>query len=130
MGVLEDKDEIRELMRRYNQAIDFPDPKAWVDCFTDDAVVEITGRPPLTGKDELLAYAEQRPGGSLHLATSEIIDVSGDTAHVSSYLALVSAASGTPGIMAGGRYEDDLRRVDGAWKFSRRNLEMTIRPGR
>ncbi|HEX5585882.1 MAG TPA: nuclear transport factor 2 family protein [Acidimicrobiia bacterium] len=129
MGVLEDKDEIRELMRRYNQAIDFPDPAAWVDCFTDDAVVEITGRPPLNGKEELRAYAEQRPGGSLHLAASEIIDVDGDTAHVSSYIAVVSAASGTPAIMVAGKYEDDLRRVDGAWKFSHRNLEMTIRPG-
>jgi hypothetical protein len=128
MGVLEDKDEIRELMRRYNQAIDFPEPEAWVACFTPDAALEITGRPPVTGHGELLAYARQRPGGSLHLATSEIIDVDGDAAHVSSYIAVVSAAGGNPRVVVGGKYEDDLRRVDGAWKFAHRTLDMTIRP--
>src|SRR5262245_17262492 len=128
MGLLEDKDEIRELMRRYNQAIDFPDPEAWIDCLTDDAVLEIGDRPPMAGRDALFEYAKQRPGGDLHLATSEIIDVDGDTAHVSSYVAVVSAKSGTPAIAVGGRYEDDFRRVDGRWKFAHRRLDMTIRP--
>jgi ketosteroid isomerase-like protein len=130
MGLLEDKDEIRELMRRYNQCIDFPDVEGWLACFTDDAVVEIGPRPPLRGIAELRAYAEQRPGGSLHLATSEIIDVQGDVATMSSYVAVVGTPGGeAPRVMVGGRYTDTLRRVDGAWKFAHRVLDMTIRPG-
>ena len=126
MGLLEDKDEIRELMRRYNQAIDFPDLETWLDCWADDGVMRFGDRPPVEGKDALREYGSGRQGGSFHLATSEIITVAGDNATVTSYIAVVAGPT-DPRIRLAGRYDDRVRRVDGRWLFVERRLDPKLR---
>ena len=126
MGALDDKDEIRELMSRYNRCIDFPDIEGWLACWAPDGVMEFGGRPPVAGLDELRAYGAGRTGGSFHLSTNEVIDLDGDEARVTSYIAVV-AGDGDPVIRIAGRYDDVVRRVDGAWKFARRTLDPRLR---
>lgn len=128
MGALEDKDQIRELMCRYNRCIDFPDLDGWLDCWAADGVMEFGGRPPAHGIDELRAYGSGRTGGSFHLSTNEVIEVDGDEARVTSYIAVVGGEA-DPVIRVAGRYDDVVRRIDGTWKFARRTLDPRLRRG-
>jgi ketosteroid isomerase-like protein len=62
-------EEIRQLLGRYNMAIDLGDTTGWAACFTPDGVFECTGLPdgsPLGGRHEgteaLVAYATTHYG--------------------------------------------------------------------
>jgi hypothetical protein len=59
------------------------------------------------------------PGSTYHIMSNFKIDVNGDNATASSRWTFVSAARG-PGIQIAGRYEDNLVREDGVWKFKSR----------
>src|SRR5262245_27050430 len=62
----DDAEAIRQLLTRYNVAIDFGDAEAWAGCFTPDGTFECIGVPedsPMggrhEGRDGLLAYAQR-----------------------------------------------------------------------
>ena len=38
--ILEDKFAIEELIAKYNQSLDRGDYQTWIDCLTDDAVLD------------------------------------------------------------------------------------------
>ena len=65
----QDHEDIRQLLARYNLAIDLGRIGQWVECFTPDGVFECVGLPdgaPLGGRhegvDALRAYAETHYG--------------------------------------------------------------------
>jgi len=64
--------------------------------------------------------------GLKHFTVNIVSTIDGDTARSSSHLQLV--ATGTKGahILFTGRYEDELRRVNGQWLFSRRTLHQDM----
>jgi hypothetical protein len=86
--------------------------------------MEFEGRPTLRGHDELRERAQNRPGGSFHLTTNEVIDIEGDVAKVTSYLVLVGGKA--PGVLIAGRYDDVLHRVEGRWLFAVRHLDPVL----
>ena len=129
---LEDKFAIEELIARYNQSLDGGDYPTWVACWSDDAVLDGIGKL-LTGRAQIQAFADQYEGstrsqinGLKHYTVNILSSVVGDAATSSSYLQLISTTDKGVKIIFTGRYEDDLKRVDGQWHFARRKLHQDM----
>jgi SnoaL-like domain len=125
---------IRQLLGRYNLAIDLGDAEGWAATFTPDGVFRCTGLPeanPLGGRyegtDELIAYATTHfgiyTGRARHWNANLLIDGDGDTATMRCYMLSLTAGAGR---LAGttGIYEDRLRKVDGEWRFIERHIAI------
>ena len=130
--LLEDKFAIEELIARYNQSLDGGDYPTWVACWADDAILDGIGKL-LTGKAQIQAFADQYEGstrskinGLKHYTVNILSAVVGDRATSSSYLQLVNTTDKGVKIIFTGRYEDDLKRVDGHWQFARRKLHQDM----
>jgi uncharacterized protein (TIGR02246 family) len=127
-----DYEEIRQLLARYNMAIDGGDAAGWAACFTKDGTFESSGLPdghPFAGRFEgsaaLTAFAaksfEMTKGRGRHWNNSVAIEGDGETATMRCYLLAFTA--GAPGTMSGvsGIYEDRLVKRDGRWLFAERH---------
>lgn len=126
-------EEIRQLLGRYNLAIDLGDTDGWAGCFTPDGAFECSGLPdgsPLGGRHEgtegLRAYAAthfgKAKGRARHWNANMVIEGDGETATMTCYLLALSvggALAGTTGI-----YRDTLRKVDGTWRFVERHVTI------
>ncbi len=131
---LEDKFAIEELIARYNQSLDSGDYPTWVACWADDAILDGIGKL-LTGKAQIQAFADQYEGstrskinGLKHYTVNILSKIDGDTAKSRSYLQLVNTTDKGVKIIFTGRYEDDLKRVNGQWQFARRKLHQDMPP--
>lgn len=131
---LEDKFAIEELIARYNQSLDRGDYATWVACWSDDAVLDGIGKL-LTGKAQIQAFADQYEGstrskinGLKHYTVNILSEIEGDRATSSSYLQLVNTTNKGVKIIFTGRYEDDLKRVNGQWQFAKRKLHQDVPP--
>lgn len=113
----EDRDAIRDLYARYCHDIDSGAAASWADAFTDDATFDAGFGEPLVGRDALLAFASGlAPGSVHHMVLNEAIDVDGDTATCRSSVLVISGGA----VVAAGRSDDVLRRVDGRWRIAER----------
>ena len=133
-----DYEEIRQLLARYNFAVDFGHIDEWLDTFTADGTFSCVGLPdgaPLggkhEGKDALRAYAESHfainQGRARHWNWNLVIEGSGDAATMQCYLNAHSAGQGDSALFrATGVYRDRLSRTESGWKFVER--EVTIDP--
>jgi hypothetical protein len=59
-----------------------------------------------------------------HLTTNVIADIVGDRALVASDYAFLRMEGGVIGVPFAGRYVDTLVRVDGTWRFARREIVL------
>jgi hypothetical protein len=127
----EDRLEILDLAARYSHATDHGDGEALADTFTDDGIFEIAGMEPRQGRAaHLEAGSAPRPEGLVmrHFISNPVIEGDGDSATMKLYVEVKNvAADGKP--MLVGCYFDDLRRVNGAWKFAKRRVEVDYRAG-
>ncbi len=129
-----DYERIRQLLGRYNMAIDLGDAEGWAATFTPDGVFLCTGVPdgsPFGGRHEgtaeLIAYAKTHYGAAKgrarHWNANLVIDGDGETATMRCYLLALTTGggklSGTTGI-----YNDRLRKVDGHWRFVERHIAI------
>ena len=101
-----------------------------MDTFLPDGVFEGLVVPTFRGHDELRAfatefwtepeYAEWR--GAQHWTTNMIIDGEGDRATLFAYHIMFTpdGPGANPALLAA--YDDELRKVDGRWRFSRRRV--------
>ena len=112
--ITEDRDEILQLLYRYNHAIDNGDAEGWADTFTADAVFDAGGNL-MSGREDLVAFASS-VHGSRHVVANPVIDIAGDTATVRAYILL---SRGEP-LSVVGTYEDDVVRTDDGWRFAKR----------
>jgi len=130
-----DYEEIRQLLARYNFAIDFGDARSWADCFSPDGVFYCTPEPgPLTGRYEgreaLVAYAEQhhdmRKERVRHWNWNPEIVGDGQTATMRCYLGIfsVTSADNRPALSVTGVYRDKLAKIDGRWLFTERHIHV------
>jgi hypothetical protein len=132
----DEAEAIRQLLTRYNFAIDFGDAEAWTACFTSDGTFECIGVPegsPMGGRhvgaDGLLAYAQRHfataKGHARHWNWNIDIDIDGDTATMRCYLLALSVGRQRPSVISGtGIYRDTLRKVDGRWLFAERHVTV------
>lgn len=122
---LEDRLEILDLAARYSHATDHGDGKALADTFTEDGVFEGAGEPRQGRAAHEAATNGLAASGMVlrHFVSNPVIEGDGDQATMKLYVEVKNLADpATP--MLVGCYYDDLRRVDGRWKFARRRVEV------
>ena len=131
MSVLEDKDEIREIMAAYCQALDacrFADVAA---LFAEDAVWttdygEAKGRKAIEEMFRSVVPVKGEGPQRKHYITNIIIKVDGDTASsVSDYLIIRESGKDLIPVM-GGTYKDKWVKRGGKWWFQRKELQHDI----
>lgn len=125
----EDELAIRRLLVDYSWAQDARDFPAFASLFAEEGEW-VNGDLVYRGPDAILEmlvgiYGEPDPGyvnrESLHITSNMEVEVNGDraTAH-SRHLLIMRGPDGEPTPALAGRYEDELIREDGRWKFLRR----------
>ena len=123
---LEDRFGINDLLVRYTCALDAGDAATVIDCFAEDgtlvspAVGEHTGRPAITAFAERFSRFQKSGSQLRHVISNLVMEVDGDRAHATCYLTVFLTKDGGSRLLAPGRYDCQLRKVDGAWKFQRR----------
>lgn len=124
---VEDRVEMMELVARYNQAIDSGDAEGYAATFTEDGVFQIAGQPEVRGREQLIDMVQRLgPRNSRHWVNNIVIDGDGDSATMKCYLAVLRDRQ----ITSTGKYVNILVRVDGSWKFLRRDYTGDPRPDR
>ena len=125
-GSIEDRLAISDLFVRYTTALDQGDVETVVDCFTENAVLESPVIGVIAGRDAIRAFADrfaaQRAGGTQfrHMITNIVAEVEGDRALASAYLLVLITQDGKSRSLPPGRYECEVVKQGGAWRFSRR----------
>ena len=123
----DDKVEIRELISRYNKAIDTGDADAWAATFTPEGkFIGVVGT--FDGADQLRSFAaaysteEQYAEfySAQHWVTNLVVDGDGDEATGFCHLMMVKPGAETGSIIMVGHYDDTFRRLDGRWLFAER----------
>jgi ketosteroid isomerase-like protein len=120
-----DIQEIKALNAKYNFSIDEGNAEAWAGCFTTDGAFNaaIEGETP-KGTEQLKAFVPTGIatfGTMYHLTTNEIISVDGENARQKCYLQFFTKKDGAiDGYIC--VYDDWLKRENGAWKYSRRDV--------
>jgi hypothetical protein len=135
---LEDKEEIRELIARYADAVDHHgDPKLLKDCFTQDAIWRCKGIGNWKGRDAVLKGLRhngviQLPW-ALHYMTQPVIKLAanGRTATAHYYLWEVckfrhTESDNPESTMIGGWYDSTFRKESGGWCFSKILLTLKL----
>jgi uncharacterized protein (TIGR02246 family) len=123
---LEDRFAINDLFIRYATALDNGDVEGIVSCFTEDGSLESPAVGGYAGRAGVREFAvrfarfRERGFQLRHVLTNLAAAVDGDRAHATAYLVNIITANGESKMMPPGRYDCDLRRVDGAWLFQRR----------
>ena len=113
-SITEDRDEILQLLYRYNHAIDSGDAHGWAGTFTADGVFDVAGQVR-SGQDELAAFAAG-VHGYRHTVVNPVVDVAGDAATVRAYWVVYQGTA----VAAVGTYEDEVVRTPGGWRFAKR----------
>ena len=147
----QDRAEIEDLMARYLFAMDYNDFDSYADTFTEDGTLEYA-RGAVTGRENIRAAARSfkeavgaiyrdvdgNPAVLRHVLCQSVIRVEGDKAwHTGFWFETANdgprtpdAKRFTPTLGTFGIYEDELVRVDGAWKFAYRNIRNDFLAGR
>jgi hypothetical protein len=133
---LEDIEQIRRLLIAYGKHLDRRDFAAYAALFARDGVWD-GGFGSSTGPAEIQAMLEKAmpspliEGGQMnfHVMTSMDIEVEGDRGKAWSRWTFVGQdVEKRPQVLFAGRYDDELVREDGRWKFQRRTVSGDL-PG-
>lgn len=126
-GTWEDREQIRELDSRYAYPIDLGRNEEWVRCFTEDGVFD----SPLLGQHAghaalarfTVTYRDSAAGAQVrHVMSNLTFEINGDRAKGGCYLTYFHCKAGKMTLQAVGRYEDELRKVNGEWLYQRRQV--------
>lgn len=147
----QDRAEIEDLMARYLFAMDHNDFDTYADTFIEDGVLDYA-RGAVQGRETIRAEAkgfkeavgkiytdvEGNPAVLRHVLCQSVIRVEGDKAwHTGFWFECANDGPRTPcgkrltpTMGSFGTYQDELVRVDGEWKFARRNIRNEFLEGR
>jgi len=127
-GPTEDRLAIRELYGSYADAAFAGDGAAWLACWADDCVWD-TPVGTVTGKQGLKAQWDglwSRIETMAFFAEITSIEADGDRARSRAYCREVSRWKDGSMIKVIGRYEDEVVRRDGRWKFTHRKFTLHL----
>jgi uncharacterized protein (TIGR02246 family) len=131
---LEDLEQIRALLMEYRRALDEKDFRAYAALFARDGVFS-AGTMRATGPEEILALVEgmlgtlltEHGGDDFHLVANVAIELDGDRAtSTSTWAYVLRGEDDTPVLAKLGRYEDELVREDGRWRFKHRRAPVDV----
>ena len=122
---LEDEQAILDTLYGYGHGLDYGHEDAWIDCWTEDAVLDWPGRALMRGHAELRAGFRKHTHAPTvfhkHVVVEPRISIDGDRASVVSMYARLDRYTDGPKIRAFGRYRDTLVRcADGRWRLKER----------
>jgi ketosteroid isomerase-like protein len=126
---LEDEQAILDTLYGYGHGLDYGHEDAWIDCWTEDAILDWPGRALMRGHAELRAgfrnHTHAPQAFHKHVVVEPRIVIEGDRATVTSMYARLDRYEGGPKIRAFGRYRDTLVRCkDGRWRIKERYPEI------
>ena len=124
------REQIRDVISRYNHAGDRGDLEALVACFTEDGVLDLADPGALVGRDAIRRHlggvVEALAGRTArallrHHVSSVLIALEGpDAAHASSYFTVFTEI----GLDHWGRYGDVFTQAGGQWRIARRKVRV------
>lgn len=126
LRAIADRLAIEDLFVRYTTALDAGEVAAVVDCFTEDAVLESPAIGRIAGCTAIRAFAERfaalRRGGTQfrHMIGNLACSIDGDRADARCHLLVLITRDGASRRLPPGRYECELVREAGKWRFRRR----------
>jgi uncharacterized protein (TIGR02246 family) len=125
MSDLADRVAIADLFTRYCCALDSGEVETVVACFTADAVlkspmIDLTGHAAI--RDFVGRFASQRAAGVQfrHMVTNVATSIDVDRATATAYLLVLMSQNGAHRTLPPGRYECEVVKEGGAWRFTRR----------
>ena len=130
---MDDSRLIENLIYTYAERIDAGDLEAVAELFRHGAIAAPAEGSLVEGYEAVLAmyqratriYEDTGTPGTRHLTTNVIIEVEGESAESRSCFTVVQAAPAFPlQAIISGRYRDTFQKVEGTWRFARR--EMTV----
>jgi 3-phenylpropionate/cinnamic acid dioxygenase small subunit len=126
-GTWEDREQIRELYSRYAFTIDYGPYDEWVKCFTPDGVFDSPRLGRHEGHEALrkftVTYTASRGDAQVrHMMTNVTFRIEGDMAKGGCYLTYYHCKAGKATLQAIGRYQDELRKINGEWLFHYRRV--------
>ena len=108
------------------QAFESPDPTAWVDFYTDDAIFVGPGAPAIEGRAALLEVAPHISISSMELEVQSTLG-SGDLAATCGRGSWVSGPKGSDAPTVRRRFLMVWRRdLDGTWRIAREMLNEDL----
>ena len=125
---LADREEIRTLLNNYARYLDDRRLKEYANLFAENGEW-VGGFGVRKGPEEILAamttafadFPSPPENRNYHVLSNVIIDTHGNRGSAwSRWTFFVKSPDNTPTVMVAGRYEDDLIRENGEWKFLRR----------
>ncbi len=133
-----DRAEIEDLQSRYLFALDWQKPEVYASTFTEDGVLvwaggTVKGREAIVkemyGAKEADAKvaandAPLRPARRRHFVSNLVVRIDGNRATARAFWFEFNNDNGDrkPYLGAYGHYQDELRRVDGRWLFSHKQI--------
>jgi uncharacterized protein (TIGR02246 family) len=123
---MDDRQMINDLFVRYTTALDAGDVETIVACFTEDGALESPAVGVYAGRQGIREFAErfsrlhERGSQLRHFISNLAAQVEGDAAHATCYLLTVITRNGKTELMAPGRYDCRLAKVNGQWLFRHR----------
>ena len=122
------RESIRDTVARYNSNGDSGRLDQMMELFAEDATMQVEDGDPYEGRAAIRGFFESAvtgfkdvPGPVLvrHSVTTHVIEVTGpDTATGRAYYTVFLA----DGPDHWGRYLDEYKRIDGAWRFAKRRV--------
>jgi uncharacterized protein (TIGR02246 family) len=125
-GPLEDRVAIAELNGTYADGVVRADAATWASVWADDAAWDLMGQRA-EGKEAILALWQAAMSGLEAVSFQCVpcmIEVTGDTARARVQTQEILKPKAGKARHVGGLYEDELRKEDGRWLFTRRSFRI------
>lgn len=117
------------MLGRYCMCLDNGRFAEMAALFTEDGTWD-TAFGAAKGRKEIEAFVSRLASGPrprmLHLTSNVVIDIAGDSAHVSSSWIVARNSDRGPIVDCAGNYTDDLKKVGGRWLFAYRKIDRYI----
>ncbi|HUK00707.1 MAG TPA: nuclear transport factor 2 family protein [Steroidobacteraceae bacterium] len=150
LTAVQDRQAIDQLvLGDYPRALDEQRLRDYAALFTSDGQLVLPGLATLKGPDAIYKFlstpgvfdaapapgAPRRPPSPLpkpyeipHITSSPSYKVTGTTASGGAYWTEVRMVDGKPQVIGSGHYVDELRKVNGQWKFAKRTILRDVPP--
>lgn len=127
-----EKEAIRSLLAEYCFCMDHLDFDGWADLYTEDGIFHAHSRGAVQGRENIKKFImgivplpHEGPARK-HFCANIVIDLKGQEANVKCYWMMARQSPGTVTIGACGRYFDHVVKVNGRWKFKKREITVEL----